>query len=506
MKKLCCLPGLLFFLGAHLFAQDALVFRGIVKCYISDDERSTRGAKNVVVIPGFIPKKSGMTGDQGYYEINTSVPFKLLEDKYILLYYISACKDCEKKVSVFVSSEQIRTNKEQTLMYISVPTLKMNAGCKKTELDPAESDKVFNKSIEQPGQDIDKVSSLNVLTAAPGLLNAVARLATIPLIVNDGTFFADTTSRLSGKISGYGKFLFASPMTLTGNTGFNFSPLRDRSESVFWNPSTLVNSPSPSGMSLVTNLKNNFKFSAYTRINDKLTIGIGGIYTSQDEFRPTSYNSTTIGLVPHLETLKEYAVFLSPSYKITKKASLGLAVKSIWQSFNIPVSLFLDSGPPTVNVFTDKTIKNQYFDADISFSYLLVPSLKAGINIMNIFGTKLYGDAFATKQKNIPIEKLRSLGLGLCYRLKQFNFGTDVLLTEDDLYDVSVGCNYVPFNNALLSAGFAFKQKSFSAGFKWKQFKVSYVDDNGLMVNEKRPGRAKIFNGHIYSGFVFGFR
>jgi hypothetical protein len=65
--------------------------------------------------------------------------------------------------------------------------------------------------------------------------------------------------------------------------------------------------------------------------------------------------------------------------------------------------------------------------------------------------------------------------------------------------------NYVPFNNSLIAAGYAFKQKSFSVSFRFKSFKIAYIDDNHLMVNDVKVGQSKVFNGKIYSGFVFEF-
>ena len=505
MKKLFCFTGWLFFLlHSSVYSQETLALKGTVKCYISDDERSTKGAQNVIVVPGFIPKKSGMTGAQGYYELNTSTAFKLLEDKYVYIYYVSACKECLSQTSVFVSSDQVRKNRAGTLWYITVPTVKMNAGCKKTELQPRASDSAFNKVTSLPAKSVDEVSSLNVVTAAPGFLNLLTKLATAAIVSNSGTFFVDDSAAINQvKKNNYGNFLFASPMILTANTGFNFSPYRDNSESVFWNPSVLANSYHSSGIYLFTNLKNNFKLSGYTRINDNITIGAGGIYTKQEEFRETKFKF--LGpTISHLRKLKEYAFFLSPSFKLSKKLTTGFALKSIWQSFNLPNKVVITQSPDR-NDFTDSMVKRQRFDADVSFSYAITPALRAGVNVMNILGSELYTDAFVLTQANVTVRKLRSLGLGLCYRWKQFNFGADALLTEDDLYDLSVGVNYVPFNNALLSAGFAFKQKSYSASFKWKQFKISWVDDNGLMASEKRPGKSKFLNGKIHSGVVFDF-
>lgn len=290
----------------------------------------------------------------------------------------------------------------------------------------------------------------------------------------------------------YGKFLFASPMVLTGNTGFNFSPGRDLSEAVFWNPAMLAERKQNGGVNLFTNFKNNVKFSGSYRVSDFVTIGIGMIYTKQDAFQEVTFgNQQNTVAVQHLQELKEYAVYLPAVFRLTRKGSAGITLKSTWQEFNQPFKLSITDNPPA-NTFTDFIVKKQVFDANVSFSYSILPSLKAGINIMNVAGSELHSSVFVNGSSFQPMVNLRSAGLGLCYRWKQFNFGTDALFTKDGLYDVSVGANYVPFNNALISAGFAFKQKAFSASFRWKQFRTSFVSDNDLMVNEKRPGKSKI--------------
>src|SRR6185503_2873858 len=108
MKQLFYYAALLSCITNPVFSQEdhILVIKGTVKCFTTNDERSTRGAKNVVVVPGFIPKKSGMTGTQGYYELNTGVPISMLEDKYVTIYFVSSCKQCTKKENVFISPDQ----------------------------------------------------------------------------------------------------------------------------------------------------------------------------------------------------------------------------------------------------------------------------------------------------------------------------------------------------------------------------------------------------------------
>ena len=506
MRKIIFLTILLTALYLVPLAQGVLVFKGTVKCYTADDERSTRGAKNVIVVPGFIPQKSGMTGDQGYFEINTGMLVDKLEDKYIELYFVSSCKPCEKKASVFVSADQVRIVRRDngaTFVYITVPTIKMNAGCKQTELDPMQSDEVLGKIASRPGEDINKVSALNVVTAPPGLLNFITAGISLPAVAGAGVYPVDTSRVLPGSIHGYGTFLRASPMVLSGNTGFNFSPGRDRSEAVFWNPSALAGNAPSSAVALFTNFKNNGKLSFFKSIDKRLALGVGAIYTVQQEFRPTVY----IGLpgndtVRSLRTLKEYAAFLSASYKLSEKLSAGLTVKSMWQRFNLPLSLLIKESPDLTQ-YNDTMIKRQRFDADLSFTYAITPALKAGVNFMNLGGSTLYADAFTPQQRKIPLRQQRSVGIGLSYAWRQFNFGSDVLITKEGLFDWTLGANWVPFNNALLSAGFACRQKSYDAGFRWRHFRITYLDDNELIASDKHPGKSKILNGRIYSGVMW---
>jgi hypothetical protein len=103
----------------------------------------------------------------------------------------------------------------------------------------------------------------------------------------------------------------------------------------------------------------------------------------------------------------------------------------------------------------------------------------------------------------IPIQQQRSLGLGLLYKWQRLNVGTDLLITEDGLYDATLGVNYVPINNALIYAGLAVKQLSYSLAFRIKHFRVGYINDNHWMLNERKKGKSAILDGKIYGGFIF---
>jgi hypothetical protein len=122
---------------------------------------------------------------------------------------------------------------------------------------------------------------------------------------------------------------------------------------------------------------------------------------------------------------------------------------------------------------------------------------------MNLAGPKLYTDAFVPATAKGTMQGQRTLGIGLVYKWRRLQVGTDVLFTEDEFYDATVGVNYVPFNNALLSAGMALKQLSYSFAFRLKHFRVAYINDNNWLINDKRQGKSSILNGRIYGGFIF---
>jgi len=44
---------------------------------------------------------------------------------------------------------------------------------------------------------------------------------------------------------------------------------------------------------------------------------------------------------------------------------------------------------------------------------------------------------------------------------------------------------------------------SYSVSFRMKYFRIAYINDNDLMVNETKKGKANILDGKIYGGFIF---
>ncbi len=503
MKNLIICLCILSFPGVSLKAQ-SLILKGSIRCVVQSPN-TTKGAENVVVFPNFNPQKATRTASRpsGYFEINTGVPFSTLEDKVVTMHAISKCKDCEKMTrDVYITEDKDRQNKTDNNTYCTIKDWLLTTNCKQAEMKPHSTDSILKLAIKQSPQDLEKVSGATALVGSPTLLNFLTSAASV-LAPTGPVGLYSLRSFEPGKIS-YGHFLFASPLSNSDNKGFNYAPNRLMSEAVFWNPSAMALNRKSGSIGLLTNVKNNFKLSGYHKLSPNIALGGGFIFTKQDEFRNISF-ALDGGFVKKIDSiemnLKEYTGFISIGYRVQNNFSLGLSIKSIWQDFNVPVSLFLDNNNNVAD-FLDDRVTNQKLDIDLSASYKFHNALQIGLNIFNLAGSQINNDAFVTDSID-NYQNQRSIGLGLLYKWQRFNFGTDLLFANGGLYDIAFGVNYVPFNNALLSAGIAVKQLSYSLSFKIKYFRIAYINDNDFLINEKNKGKSAIFNGYIYGGFVF---
>lgn len=506
MKKKIIL--LLLLVASHIHAQP-VILKGKIKCQHAA-VNSTKGAEQVIVVPTFVPNRSTITVTRpsGYYELNTGMPLEILQDKTVQVHLIYRCgKECgETVIRAFVSADQDRENSDGSKCYVTLGDWNIDNKCTAVEMPGRMADSMLRVIVKQPAEPIADISNVSALAGSPALLNLLTTLTTIASLSNAGEF--NVISLNPGKIK-YGRFLLSAAMFHTANNGFNFSPGRDFSEAVFWNPSAMSFSRTTNNVSGFTNAKNIAKLSGFTKLNDKLSVGLGGIYCRQDEFRFATYeernnNNNTVDADSVALKLNEFSAQLSGAYRINRKVSIGVSIKTVGQNFSIPDSLFIDGNDNTTTYF-NKTINKNVIDVDLSATWRINNSWQLGINLMNLAGSKLHADAFIPQQQVLSYTNQRCAGLGLLYRNKRWNAGVDILATEDDLYDIALGVNYVPFNRALISAGIAFRQLSYSLAFRLKHFRIAFIDDNSYLVNEKNKGKISLLNGRIYSGFVFDF-
>ena len=505
---MCILFALIFSVLSAVTAQE-VVIKGTLRCMNNGVVTSTKGAVNIVIIPSFNPKAAvaTTTTPKGYFQINTGWDERDLRDKNVALYILTKCSSCKVVQRVFISEDLDKRNTDPNKMYVTVKGWKILENCSNSELPDILSEQLLDSARQLPAQDISGKAPGSQAMSPVSFINLFQKLVAPVAAGNQGLFKAISID--PGKIR-FGIFLHSSPLTNTDNTGFNFSPSRNLSEAVFWNAASIVNSSKPNNISLLANFKNNIKLSGYQQIKKNLYVGLGGIYTKQDQRRQLiaqEIGTNNSGVpVRRIEKLEEFAVFLAPVYKINDNLSAGLTLKSIWQKFNNPNLIAIEQDNGTAyNFFIDDSIKRQKFDADLSVNYKINNSFQAGASIMNVAGTKLYREMFIADSANQSYINQRAYGVGLSYKRGRFNVGMDALFTDKDFYDASLGVNYVPFNDGLIAAGYAFNQQSFSISFKLKNFKIAYINDNNLVINDVKVGKSKLFDGKIYSGFVFNF-
>lgn len=500
----------LFIIWAAPANAQEVIIKGTLRCTNNGVTTSTKGAVNIVIIPSFNPVASvaTTTTPQGFFQINTGWSAKDLKDKDVTLYIITKCSSCKTVQRIFISEDLDKRNTDATKMYVTVKGWKILEDCKNTELPDILSEQLLDSAHRLPAQDISGKAKGSSAMSPVSFLNLFEKLIT-PLAAGGPPGLYKAVSIPKGEIQ-YGNFLHSSVITNTDNTGFNFAPSRNLSEAVFWNAAAIANSTKPNNVSLLANFKNNIKLSGYQQVGKNFYVGVGGIYTKQDQYRIVSFfqdGASDTNPFSHREKLEEFAAFIAPVYKINNNMSAGITIKSVWQKFNNPseASLEFDNNNNPRLFYIDDTVKKQNIDVDLSFNYKITNFLQAGVSVMNVAGTKLYADMFIRDSANQSYINQRAYGIGLCFKRERFNAGVDALFTDNEFYDATLGINYVPFNDGLIAAGYAFKQQSFSLSFRLKHFKIAYINDNHLIVNKVNLAKNKLFDGKIYSGFVFDF-
>src|SRR5690606_33822012 len=274
----------LFAIWASAINALEVIIKGTLRCMNNVVATSTRGAVNIVIIPSFNPAASVVTTTtpQGFFQISTGWDIKALRGKDVTLYITTKCSSCKTIQRVFISEDLDKRNTDPSKMYVTIKGWKILENCSNTELPDILSEQLLDSAHRLPPQDISGTAKGSSAMSPVSFLNLFQKLVGPVATANQGLF--NVISLDSGKIK-FGRFLHSSPMTNTDNPGFNFSPSRNLSEAVFWNAAAIANTNKPNNISLLANFKNNIKLSGYQQIARQFYVGLGGIYTTQDQRR-----------------------------------------------------------------------------------------------------------------------------------------------------------------------------------------------------------------------------
>jgi len=455
---------------------EPLQIRGTIICYEEGENENTAG--NIIIVPYKQLDKATLSQANGFYVI----PFRTLDllDKTLTLHYLNTSNVITSS-RIFISEENLITIGNIKVAQLPTTYLPKNFFCELIEKDFIVLEKQLQLiRSEDPALKANK--TLYQTLAGPTLLGGLAAVGgglggggaagpgkTINIVEFDIT-------DISPQKTEPGLFLDFSNNTLSRNIGFNFSPNRNLGESVFWNPSVVSFSHYNQINFTYAELSSSVQYFQYAivgKITSTIGLGLGVINMKQEEIRVATYNSGSI--ISRKFLTQENALYFSGSYKYDEFFSLGLALKTITQSVQKPNKVIFEYELDQSN--QQWTLSRQYisvsepervfYDLDLSATYKFNKKIQLGMNIMNIAGSKLY-------TKNNQRKNIRTLGLGILYRVSRINIGADFTQPENGANELSLGVDYIPLNNMRLRAGFTTSYDTFIIGTEYKFFRYTY--------------------------------
>lgn len=314
--------------------------------------------------------------------------------------------------------------------------------------------------------------------------------------------------RISNPEIRYGNFLLNSSFINSSTAGLNFAPSRDFSEAPFWNPASIFLYPVKANISGSTNWRNQLKLTSFIKFDERIGLSIGFLDSYQREQRKIFSSEIATGEEPNMMfRLNEYALFSSVSFYFLKSIGIGITGKFIKQKFDNHqlIQRTREYSDGMVKNITYDIINNQYkhsqYDMDISFSYALLKSLNLGLNFMNLFNSSLVNGNFLENESVNEINQF-AIGSGLSFKYHRLNIGSDILFYKNNIYNVSFGLNFVPFNKALIQTSLSTKEMGYSISFRYGRFKISYINNRNSLIMQSKDSSRTIEKPYLYSSFV----
>jgi len=487
--------------SSQILAAQQLGLSGDIRC--KGPDKKSIGLSNVVIEPTFAPNRATVTASQpaGYFLIKTQKDAKQLIDKEITLYVIPPCDHCkEVAVRTYIWKEKLKTTDEGELLCILDPVyLKLN--CETVTMNPRSADSMVKGFTNfMISRENEKNAKDGAYVASPALLQILSFLSLAafagpkPDTVHPEYYKLEYLN--GGKMKA-GQFLWNSAMSVSGTLGNNFSPIRDYTEAAFWNPSSIGLQYNSTNISTFINWTNHFKIAGFSKLGNSIFVSGGLLYNTQRENMDMHFvnvdDPTSTKDVSSTVKLRETALFIAPIVKLNNHFSVAGTFKPMWQNIIMPTQFETTAHDTTYNY---AKVMNQKIDVDLSATYDFKNVLQAGINLMNVFNSRMFSK-ITTSDSLVADLPSRAAGFGLSYRRKHFNVGTDLLWTQTRI-DASIGANYVFLRHCMVNLGYSPTKASFSLGFAYNSFKIAYVYAPANIVSTT-------FLHSLYSSFSLNF-
>ena len=489
-------------------SSQQLILTGRVRCLNSGVINSTRGAANLVVFPALLPQSSTITDPApaaGFYEVDTGVDFKLLEDKKLRFYILYGRDRSEASVfHQYISRDLLDINRTSAQRFvITIKDFELKANCDSADMGPLKPLALIDSLnlTENVTQFPDRK-----LWAAPGVLQLLVTILQAADPPKEDSVVAERVplEHITPSSIESGRLLFNSLMPISGNMGFNIVPNRNKSEMVFWNPSGTALRTEKYAFGVLTNYRNNFRASASTRLSRRTSIGMGFIVAGQNQFRTIVHQGEEF---EEKTKVIEHAFLGTFAYNLNRRISIGVGIKSSHQRFNI-ASMILETryyrdGLLRLTEYdpVSEVVKIQRTDFDISATWWAVGNFGVGFNIINVRNTKLISSLNTAYDTPEWIGQ-RMYCAGFNYLNRRFNIGSDLVLWNNQLH-VSSGLSFVPINNSEIILGWSSHKDEYSITLRYGKARLTYVEYRDNQVNE---GDRFVFKTpKIFGGFEWSF-
>jgi len=277
---------MLFLLRAPIAHSQDVALEGTIICNERGLASQKRPARYVIVIPQIRPDRAEITTDYGYFRL--LVPYREIADQSISLLYVGKSDTIETQ-KIFIAREDIWDRQFKcATMFLAQP-------CERFEHDLLAADKKLT-SIKQDIADRKTLDYLSAGTGAAGnllyamtLLNFAA-LASPDSTVTDTLDFSAATVSPGRYVSGL--LVQRAFSEFSQNIGFNFTPLRNFNEALFWNASALPNA-THNQVSFHADYHRYLRITALVKPTADWAVGFGAFWTFHQEQRTATLDSIT---------------------------------------------------------------------------------------------------------------------------------------------------------------------------------------------------------------------
>ncbi len=478
---------LFFFLGTlPRVCQAQLHVRGTIMCRHqgSDDALRPVGARGecVFVIIRDSPTPPVRPTPKGFFSIK--LPTRFIDKDLSVEFHTWDGQIDERQI--FISEEKLKNDGRKKIFKIEeIIRISKDCDCLKSDFKACQNEIAKHRQLNSDTTFIKNKAWLYTGTIAGFVASIFGRIyqfvgSTGPPAPADTILTIDSIRFPKVDLAELARSQFLFNGTYNGT---NFAPRYNFERALFLNPSSLVFANNNT-INLATNFSEPINFwqgSGFLPVTDRLGFGLGFVFLEQNEETFARLD----GFDTHSELLvsQEYLGLASIAVKLNESWSAGLSAKHLNQNIDIPreniVKAVTEKNVTIQKSFDTTERDDSHTDFDISATFNPSQSIRTGIILSNILGSKL------TSQTGNFVN-IRSVGLGVSFKKQRLLVGSDLLITAKTKVDIAFGINYIANNHFTFNTSYLTADETFQIGstLKFSLFRLNYSFSYNSNFNE----------------------